>query len=83
LHEQFRQFQDRLGEIHDRIRFSELLKELAQQKRLPEDLTIDLQTELSSQKLVLWQRFLEQWQIMTPQWFAKAILSAIMRNNSD
>jgi len=74
---QFTQFQDSLGALHDRIRFAQLLYELAEENQLPQDVLIGLDSELSREKQTGWQAFFDQWQKMTPWHLTDLILMSI------
>lgn len=68
LLENFIRFQDSLGALHDRLRFSLMLKALAAslslQKTMPELLFTALENELSRQKQLCWQDFHQLWKGM-------------------
>jgi len=69
LLENFIRFQDSLGALHDRLRFSEMLEDLAEspslQKNIPELIFTALNNELSRQKQLCWQDFHQLWKGMT------------------
>jgi CHAD domain-containing protein len=77
LRDRFMELQDCLGELHDRIRFADLIESLSRQGQLPPELTAELQRVVAAQRQELWQVFQEQWQAMTPSWFAQAVLAAM------
>jgi CHAD domain-containing protein len=76
LRNQFNQFQDSLGALHDRMRYAEMLSALAEANQLPKEVFLGLDSELSREKQLGWQSFFTQWQTMTTRNLAVLILAA-------
>ncbi|HAL74891.1 MAG TPA: hypothetical protein DCM45_07390 [Clostridiales bacterium] len=83
LLERFIHFQDSLGALHDRLRFSMMLKTLAENstllKTMPEQIFTSLDNELARQKQLCWQDFHQLWKDMTAAQLTRDILLTLTR----
>jgi CHAD domain-containing protein len=77
LRKHFCDFQDLLGDLHDRIRFAGLLEHFAGRSCLPDSVCAGLLRELAGQRQVLWQSFLDRWPAMNEGWFADEVLKIL------
>lgn len=77
LREKFCAFQDLLGEIHDRIRFADLLQQKGITACVPPEIHRELISLIMLQKQKLLQQFNQVWPKMTTGWFIAAVTQTI------